>query len=247
MVKLVEDFPAEGGHLLNLAQASTGGPAAAHAPDEVHVFVDTSNIMIGFFDTLKRARGIPEWMRVRRAPMSFHSLALILERARPAAKRVLAGSKPMTAEMQEAQSCGYELNILDRVRKARETTPRRVRYQAGGNATSGVSSGSDSAGPQRLVEQAVDEILHLKMLESLVDADAPATMVLATGDAAEAEYSDGFMRMVHRALEKGWRVELASFRQNTSHAYRRRDFRDKWADRFSLTELDAYAEELLDL
>lgn len=71
--------------------------------------------------------------------------------------------------------------------------------------------------------------------------------MLATGDAAEAEYSQGFLKMVERALEKGWMVELASFRHNTSQAYRRKDFRNKWGTRFRTVELDEFVEELLEV
>ncbi|KAI9822147.1 MAG: hypothetical protein M1832_003150 [Thelocarpon impressellum] len=242
--KLLEAYPLETRYLLDPARAiAVSGPTH----DGIHVFVDSSNITIGFFETLKRARGIPESARPKRAPMSFHSLAMVLERGRPAGKRVLVGSKPRTAEMEEAEACGYKTSVLDRVRKAREPTPTKRRYHKSGNATSGPSSGSESAGPQKLVEQAVDEVLHLKMLESIVDADEPATMVLASGDAAEAEYSEGFMKMVDRALRKGWNVELVSFRQNISYAYRKKEFREKWKGQFKIIELDPYGEELLDL
>ena len=70
-------------------------------------------------------------------------------------------------------------------------------------------------------------------------------MVLATGDAAEAEYSGGFLKMVERALTRGWKVELASFRANTSGMYRRRDFREKWKDQFEMVELDEFVECLM--
>jgi hypothetical protein len=179
--------------------------------------------------------------------MSFHSLALVLERGRVPKKRVLVGSKPLVPAIAEAEACGYEINLLDRVMKARETSPRKKKDHNGGNTTSGPSSGSETSVPQRLVEQAVDEILHLKMLESLIDAPKPATIVLATGDAAEAEYSEGFMKMVERALEKGWKVELVAFKRNMSFAYRQRAFKQKWAGSFRPIFLDDYREELLDL
>ena len=99
--------------------------------------------------------------------------------------------------------------------------------------------------PEKWVEQAVDEILHLKILESVVDARTPSTIVLATGDAAEAEYSGGFLKMVERALAKGWRVEVVSFRHNTSGAYRRKEFRAMWGERFRTVELDPFVEELV--
>lgn len=46
----------------------------------IHVFVDCSNIIIGFYNTLKIKRGYNIRAYTRQAPISWHSLALILER-----------------------------------------------------------------------------------------------------------------------------------------------------------------------
>jgi len=201
--------------------------------------------MIGFQDSLKIARGLGINARVRRQPLSFHNLSLVLERGRPTAKRVLVGSDNFPA-IQEAKTIGYETNILDRVHKAKELTPRQKRYS---NANGAASSGSETTAvmyaPEKWVEQAVDEILHLKILESVVDAKEPSTIVLATGDAAEAEYSQGFLKMVERAMVKGWKVELCSFRRNISGAYRKKDFRGRWGNQFQIIEMDEFVEELL--
>ncbi|KAL8668230.1 MAG: hypothetical protein Q9202_000208 [Teloschistes flavicans] len=215
----------------------------------IHVFVDASNIMIGFHDTLKLSRGLGLQSRLRRQPLSFHNLSLILERGRPVSKRVLVGSDSYPS-IQEARLIGYETNILDRVHKAKELTPRQKRYHSSsaGNGTTSGGSGSESTAvyaKEKWVEQAVDEILHLKILESIVDAESPSTMVLATGDAAEAEYSQGFLRMAERALEKGWKMELVSFSKNMSGMYKRKGFREKWGRRFKIVELDDFVEELL--
>ena len=212
--------------------------------------------MIGFHDALKLSRGQPLHLRMRRQPLSFHNLSLILERGRPAAKRILVGSDNFPA-IEEAKQIGYETNILDRVHKAKELTPRQKKHVNGTRASttqSGTGSGSETTAavaaatqyaPEKWVEQAVDEILHLKMMESIIDASEPAIMVLATGDAAEAEYSGGFLKMVERALAKGWRVELASFRHNTSWAYKKKEFRGKWGEKFGIVELDDFVEVLL--
>jgi hypothetical protein len=203
--------------------------------------------MIGFHDCLKLARDIPITTRVRRIPMCFHNFSLVLERGRPAAKRVLVGSDKFPV-IQQAKTIGYETNILKRVHKAKDMTPRQKKH-LGSGGNSGISSGSETnliPVSEKWVEQAVDEILHLKILESLVDADRPSTIVLATGDAAEAEYSGGFMRMVERALAKGWMVELVSFKLNTSSAYKRKEFRAKWGQMFRWIQLDAYVEHLVD-
>ena len=252
LVKMLQtNFPEDRTSLSNLnAVLESPRKDQSDVRDSIHVFVDASNIMIGFHDSLKLARGLSIQSRVRRQPLSFHNLSLILERGRPTAKRVLVGSDNFAA-IQEAKLIGYETNILDRVHKAKELTPRQKRWRNGNlTGTSGASSGSESTyathAPEKWVEQGVDEILHLKILESLVDAKTPSTVVLATGDAAEAEYSQGFMKMVERALERGWKVELVSFRHNTSGAYKKSDFRKQWKKSFRIIELDDFVEELLD-
>lgn len=200
--------------------------------------------MIGFHDSVKVSRNIPISTRIRRLHMSFPNLSLIMERSRPTAKKVLVGSDRLPS-IDEAETLGYETNILDRVNKVKHTTPRMSRFWKG-PASQWSSNGPEMAGTtgNRWVEQGVDEILHLKILESLLDTEEPATMVLATGDAAEAEFSGGFMRMVERALQRGWMVELVSFSLVCSNAYRRMEFRAQWGDRFRLIELDPYVEEL---
>lgn len=269
LLKLLRSFPAERDSLLSPLQLSINRPQ----PNGIHVFVDASNILIGFHDALKRARGIPQGARVPRPDLSFHALALLLERRRTVTKRVLAGSTPEISAFEEARQVGYETCILDKVFKAKELTERQKRfaqramsssserYYASGSASDGngnvPSTDAPPAQQPKWVEQAVDEILHLKMMESLIDTDVSTsatamtetatrapTMVLATGDAAEAEYSPGFMRMVERALGKGWTVEVVAWGANISMGYRRMEKKAQWGERFKIIELDEYAEEL---
>ena len=207
-------------------------------------------MMIGFHDCLKINRGIPISTHIRQVPLSFHNFMFVLERGRAVSKRVLAGSDRRFAAISEAEKLGYEINILDRVQKTKEMTPRQKKFQKSNRKGAGAQSSDSETNAAPIpgwVEQGVDEILHLKILESLIDAERPSTIVLATGDAAAAEYSGGFLKMVERALGKGWNVELVSFSLNTSMAYKRRDFRSKWGSRFKMVELDEYVEELLDL
>lgn len=271
LLKLLKNFPSERDSLLSPLQLSINRPQ----PNGIHVFVDASNILIGFHDALKRARGIPAGARVPRPDLSFHALALLLERRRPVTKRVLAGSTPEISAFEEARQVGYETCILDKVFKAKELTERQKRfatramsssserYYASGSASDG-NGNTPSADALPLqqpkwIEQAVDEILHLKMMESIVDTDISAgaaaspaeavatqapTMILATGDAAEAEYSPGFMKMVERALGKGWNVEVVAWGANISMGYRRMEKKAQWGQRFQIIELDDYAEEL---
>lgn len=200
--------------------------------------------MIGFHDSVKVSRHIPISTRILRLHLSFHNLSSIMERSRPTAKKVLVGSDRLPS-VDEAETLGYETNILDRVNKVKCLNNRMPQLWKG-YSSQWPSNDPEMAGvtEKRWVEQGVDEILHLKILESLLDTEEPATMVLATGDAAVAEFSDGFMRMVERALQRGWIVELVSFSLVCSNAYRRKEFRSRWGNRFRLIELDPYVEEL---
>ncbi|KAL4944818.1 hypothetical protein BDV06DRAFT_232412 [Aspergillus oleicola] len=231
LTKLMKDFP-DYTELLVEAGRSKKSKKLDVSSRPIHVFVDMSNIMVGFHDTMKISRKIPVHTRIRRLPMSYQNFSLILERGRPTAKRVLVGSDRIAA-INESEHLGYEANILNRVQKFKQLTPRQLKFRKNPKAAShdgGHGSETNDGPEERWVEQGVDEILHLKILESLLDTDEPATIVLATGDAAEAEYSGGFMKMVERALQRGWRVELVSFSQVTSYAYKKKEFRSRWGN-----------------
>ena len=281
LMKLIADFWVDRKYLISPMNLTTHN----NDPNGLHVFVDASNIFIGFQDQLKRSRGIPWHVQVPEVNLSFDALALLMERRRPVAKRVLVGSTPHLPAFDKAKAVGYECSILEKVYKAKELTERQIYFNtydkygrvrknarappannvitANGSppktvTTNGYSSGGNGSGsettanaPQfakaRMIEQGVDEILHLKMMESVVDTDTPSTIVLATGDAAQAEYSDGFMRMVERALKKGWKVELVSWSKNISMMYSRREWTQTWAENFRVIYLDDYAEELLEM
>ncbi len=99
-------------------------------------------------------------------------------------------------------------------------------------------------------EQAVDELLHLKILQTLLLAPYPGTIVLATGDAAASQYnSHGFVGCVREALKRGWRVELWAFRNGMSRSWVDTARREKWTEQggFVLWALDNWLDELTEL
>lgn len=151
-------------------------------------------------------------------------------------------------DFNEAELCGYENNILTRVLKHVPIIPLQRKKNGTGNGyatgTSGDESGMDHMKSVN-AEQAVDEILQMKLLESLIDTAEPTTIVLASGDAAEAEYSGGFLKNVERALLKNWKVEVVAWNHGLSSDYRNRDFVKRWGGNFKIIELDDFAEELL--
>jgi hypothetical protein len=146
--------------------------------DGIHIFVDCSNIVIGFYNRLKHNRKISPVAYVRQPPISYHSLALILERGRAVARRVLVGSNPrpyaserdLPDYIQEARTFGYEVNMLERVQKLKRPMLRKRKNGSGNGyaTTSGQSSGSETtfSGVPVVAEQGVDEILQMKLLES---------------------------------------------------------------------------------
>ncbi|THV45564.1 hypothetical protein BGAL_0474g00050 [Botrytis galanthina] len=236
-------------HQLRLDEA-----ARSSNKKDIHVFVDFSNIIIGFQNTLKSVRRFLESERVAESPpFSYCSLASILERNRPVAKRILVGSRSNNRDSEphfdEAETCGYETNVLNRVYKTREHTTEKARGGQGNGYLTGQSSKPETPISQftkaGLVEQGVDEILHMKMLETLADYSIPSTIVLATGDGAEAEYSGGFFKNVERALLKGWNVELVAWSSGLNHEYKKRSFLNRWGKQFRLIMLDDFSEELL--
>lgn len=101
--------------------------------------------------------------------------------------------------------------------------------------------------------QAVDELVNMKMLESLLDytpspSSAPPTLVLVSGDAKNAEFNpSGFLGCVRRALDRGWNVEVMSFASTTSAAWAMEQAKPRDDGRGSLriVDLEKFAEELV--
>ncbi|KAL2024744.1 hypothetical protein VTK56DRAFT_5565 [Thermocarpiscus australiensis] len=231
--------------------------AGSVARNPIHIFIDLSNIIIGFYDCMKERRGIPVQKRVRAPAFSFKNFDTILTRDRNVAKRIVAGSVSANGKrwpdyMVQAQELKYEMNILQRVPKP--ASPQRKRKPTHGSrelepaAFGAYNSGDDCfVGPLKQGEQGVDELLHLKILQSAMDTPNPATMVLATGDAADAEYSDGFKKNIERVLALGWNIELYGWSRNISSAWREPEFVKQWENQFKIIELDQFCEELFDM
>ncbi|KAH3953923.1 hypothetical protein HBI56_028000 [Parastagonospora nodorum] len=256
--KLLARFPDERKWLVSPKQMVNENTTA----EGIHVFVDASNIMIGFKDML-RVKGVQSF------DMSFDSLALLMERRRPVGKRCFVGSHreanplpQVTRLIETSKAVGYECSVQEQVYIAREESSKKKffndvnrfgwqkaiqkRSGSGSDSETGTAVAPKTPSAPKWVEQGVDELLHLKMCQSMLDTETPSTMVLATGDGAEAEMSDGFLAHVERALRLGWKVELITWRQQTNGGYKRKAFRQKWGEQFSITELDDFLEDLID-
>ncbi|KAG8990149.1 hypothetical protein FRB93_003315 [Tulasnella sp. JGI-2019a] len=92
------------------------------------------------------------------------------------------------------------------------------------DGTSTTLSSSPPTARPRFREEAVDELLQLKLLQTLLDSPSPpppgSTIVLASGDAARSQFNpQGFLGCVKKAVERGWKVEVVGWDEGRSRAY----------------------------
>lgn len=247
------------------------GPAPRPRDSLIHVFIDHSNILIGFLTYARRHASLSG----RKRRLSHAALALLLERGRPITRRCLATSSPLYQPTDTAEQLGYEVCIFVRVpdggngqyrrppsantnaeswRKGHARASSDSDKGIGGSGGTGLTaSGSGGRnGRVRYREQGVDELLQLKLHQAIADADVPrpgATIVLATGDGNVGQFSDqGFLGPVRIALKKGWRVELYAWEDGLSRAWKK-EFGEgtPWKDRFRIIKMEDFGEDLLEV
>ncbi|KAI0127983.1 hypothetical protein BJ170DRAFT_683806 [Xylariales sp. AK1849] len=228
---------------------------------DVYVFVDMSNICIGYQDIAKIRQGFKTTSRgVKHLPMCFEHLNFIFERGRSIEQKHMAGSvkhpgqqiqKPR--QFLEAEACGYVPKLLERVHKIDKHHYARKSAKTNGMPTWITTSGDDSSDElsspvlcprTKLGEQGVDETIHLRMTTALLEAKRPGVMVLATGDAQPAEYSEGFAHFAIMALERGWDVEIISWKPCLSGEWKKSPFCDKYAKQVRIIELDEFFDQI---
>jgi hypothetical protein len=146
-----------------------------------HVFIDNSNIF-GVAQRVAEARDT--WEHWRSVRLYYKHLFKLVE-GDDVATRGLAGSVPPDNEplWQTARDLGYRTDLLLRV------------------------EGDDG----RLVEQGVDEMLHLKIANAILDHKPPQTLVIVSGDGRVSEWDTSFPGQAERALKWGWNVEVWSW------------------------------------
>jgi hypothetical protein len=214
-------------------------PSNAH--HGLHVFLDMSNIDISFHKALRTKYNLADSVRFSPPPrLNLQFLSEVLIRARRV--RCLsvgcstAPGRPAPKYVEELRELGYRVDLRAR-RRVDETghiLPRR----------SSPVHGFLSAG-SRYVEDLVDETLQTRMAEAVMEYfQQQGIIVLATGDAKPAQYSDGFFMYVDRALRMGWNVELVSWSASLSSAWANKDWVSQWGDRFHIIELDNFLDDL---
>ncbi|KAF4992090.1 hypothetical protein FGRMN_7441 [Fusarium graminum] len=204
------------------------------AENGIHVFIDMSNIIIGFQKALRAKFGLSESARFVPLPQMnlsfFHEL---LTRDRYAEwLNVGCSTRPDRGEppfIQELKDLGYRVDLRNR-RPEQSGSNDHTTFEAGGF---------------RYVEDMVDETLQIRIGESVMQYfEVPGTLVIATGDARPAKYSDGFLAYARRALKMGWSVEVVSWKASLSSAWSGLLRDNSIGSRFRIIELDQFLDEL---
>lgn len=179
-----------------------------------HIFIDNSNVFGGAQRAVAMLEPEAHWPAVR---IYYRNLFQLVEGSGEVASRVLAGSVPPgnDALWEYARRGGYDTDLLRRV--------------------------EDDDG--RLIEQGVDETLHLKIANALLDnpsLDNPSgeTLVIVSGDGRRSGSNTSFPGQAERALKQGWSVEVWSWEEQLTKAYER--LAQKEPDRVSVQSLDPY-------
>ncbi|CAE6385113.1 unnamed protein product [Rhizoctonia solani] len=277
---LAKHFPEDSGALRRAAEGGSGGGTGFDRQENLlYVFVDHSNILVGFLEYIKKnpqllppSVGSPKRLK----PKILHTaLVLLLERGRPCARRILVASSPLHQTLDGVVGMGYEVSVLQRVeiKEGDGVSPSPRPRRAGEigsseddpNHTGAPSLARTNSTPRkptnhrrtpsdrpRYREEAVDELLQLKLLQTILDT-VPATIVLATGDGASSQFNpDGFVGCVRRAVDRGWMVELVGWEEGVSRAWRELE-RDvagrgpKAKGGFRIVGLERWVGELVDL
>ncbi|KAI5460272.1 hypothetical protein BGZ63DRAFT_244628 [Mariannaea sp. PMI_226] len=202
----------------------------------VHVFVDMSNITISFQKVLRARYSLPETVRFVPLPsMNMSFLQEVLVRGRNV-KALNAGCsmRPNRAEpdyVQELRRLGYRVDLRYRQPEGSQS-PEEIR---------------GTSGHPRYVEDMVDETLQTRIGESVMQYFCePGTLVLATGDARPAKFSDGFFTYADRALKMGWNVEVVSWKSSLSGTWTKPAWTQQWGHRFRVIELDGFVDDLFE-
>ncbi len=155
-----------------------------------HVIIDNSNVYGGAQRAAEALEPGAVWCAVR---VYYRNLFALLEHPGQVLTRMMAGSVPPGNEelWDYAHDGGYDTHLLHKVPK-------------------------DDG---HLGEQGVDEMLHLKIANLLLDRQPPQTLVLATGDGRDTPHGNSFTQQVQRALNHGWEVEVWSWQAQLSRRF----------------------------
>ncbi|KAG5951423.1 hypothetical protein E4U53_003128 [Claviceps sorghi] len=215
----------------------------------IHIFLDMSNINISFQHALRQKYSLKNRSRFFPLPqLNLEFLTEILVRnRRTVALNAGCSVLPDRHEprfIQQLRKLGYRVDLRERrpIPESRASSTYVSKGRSGGSSDKLAALQTVA----RFMEDLVDETLQTRIAESVMEYfEKPGTLVLATGDAQPAKYSDGFFTYAERALRMGWHVEVVSWNLSLSSRWRKSGLTEKWGDRFRLIRLDDFLDELL--
>ena len=172
-------------------------------------FPRNSNIFGGAQSAARQQEQAP-WQSVR---VEYEQLfRLLLHGKQNRRTSMLAGSVPPGNEAlwDAARDAGFDTTLLKRV--------------------------DDDNG--RLVEQGVDEAIHLRIANILLDSEIPGLLVIATGDGATTSQGSSFTQQVRRAAKRGWTIEVWSWAESLSPLLR--NTRAEFPSSITISKLDEW-------
>jgi hypothetical protein len=190
-----------------------------HEEQQIHIFIDQSNIFISC-QSVPARDGKSKMIRDATIRIDCEQLDRMLSANRGIREKVVFGSKNSTIERDE--SC---------IPKLWEKLGYKVAY---------------SHRPSKTGESFVDDALIAQIQQPLLMFPSPPhpvhTLVLLTGDGNDNEGRASFYSTVQQALMQGWKVELWAWRYSVSKKYF--DYQSSYADtnRFRIIFLDDYRD-----
>ncbi|KAG9251678.1 uncharacterized protein F5Z01DRAFT_260613 [Emericellopsis atlantica] len=188
----------------------------------IHVFLDQSNIQIGFVQTWLAAHGLPKNAHVSPMPqMSVRALNDIVGRGR--VHKTLS-SCCSTQNNGRQPEWGFDL-------LAHKWTVEVRERKALGDGTH--------------KEDRVDETLQEQMRETLAKQTATSTtFIVITGDGKPAEHSPGFVACVKDILAAGHYVEVVNWNLSCSQAWKDLAADEEYGDHFRHYYLNNFLQAL---
>lgn len=180
----------------------------------IHIFWDNSNVWGGIGHIKTTVEPSVPWYALR---VHFRNLYELISKGRLIETKIMAGSVPPECEdlWEYARNLGFNTDLLTRVDNGLNVS----------------------------CEQAVDELLHLKMANAILDFDPPQTMVLLSGDSKDSDYGTSFPKQLERALKKDWSVEVYT----VEGTYSKRLYRpllDSYSGKIHIIDLAPFYENI---
>ncbi|MEN6382823.1 MAG: NYN domain-containing protein [Rectinema sp.] len=176
----------------------------------IHIFWDNSNVWGGLSQLRLANEPTVPWFALR---VYFKNIYELVSKGRLAETKIMAGSVP--PECEELWDCarilGFQTDLLKRVDSSQDVK----------------------------CEQAVDEILHMKMANAILDYEGDQTMILLSGDSSLSTYDTSFPSQLQRALKKGWKVEVYSASSCISKQ-KYKKLIDEYPRQIELIDIDPY-------